>query len=137
VLLCDASPLIALLDKTDPAHERCVAVLPLLTPPLITTWPCFTEAMYFLGKFGGWSAQQKLWQLVEQQILILRLPEESESMRMAELMAQYADLPMDLADATLVTAAETLQQQRIFTLDSDFRVYRLPGNQTFKVIPGE
>ncbi len=51
------------------------------------------------------------------------------------LMEQYRDVPMDLADASLVVAAETLNMQRIFTLDSDFYVYRINGKQAFTVVP--
>ena len=45
--------------------------------------------------------------------------------RALELMERYADHPMDLADASLVTAAEALRTTSIFTLDrSDFSAYR-------------
>ncbi|WP_197707011.1 hypothetical protein [Calothrix sp. NIES-3974] len=54
---------------------------------------------------------------------------------MQVLMEQYRDLLMDLADASLVAAAETLNQKRIFTLDRDFQVYRLQGDQPFDVVP--
>ena len=53
---------------------------------------------------------------------------------MRELMAKYKDTPMDLADASLV-AAEVLGVRRIFTVDSDFVVYRLPGKQAFDIVP--
>ncbi len=43
-----------------------------------------------------------------------------------ELMEQYADHPMDLADASLVVAAESLGTRRIFTMDRrDFDTYRV------------
>ena len=42
---------------------------------------------------------------------------------------------MDLADATLVALAEELEITRIFTLDSDFHIYRLKGRRRFEVIP--
>lgn len=58
-----------------------------------------------------------------------------ECRRMRILMEQYRDVPMDLADASLVVAAETLNMQRIFTLDSDFYVYRINGKQAFTVVP--
>ncbi|HET9876831.1 MAG TPA: PIN domain-containing protein [Mycobacterium sp.] len=47
--------------------------------------------------------------------------------RSAALMAKYADQPMDLADATLVALAEERGDRRIFTLYTDFQVYRLHG----------
>ena len=45
-----------------------------------------------------------------------------------------ANTAMDLADASLVAAAIALQTRRVFTLDSDFYVYRL-NNQAFDVLP--
>ena len=42
---------------------------------------------------------------------------------------------MDLADASLVVAAETLRLSRIFTLDTDFYIYQREGNQPFEVVP--
>ena len=45
------------------------------------------------------------------------------------------DVPMDLADASLVAMAEVLNQKQIFTLDSDFYIYRRYGNQPFEVVP--
>jgi len=44
---------------------------------------------------------------------------------MYALMLRYQDTLMDLADASLVATAETLGIRQIFTLDSDFYVYRL------------
>jgi hypothetical protein len=51
------------------------------------------------------------------------------------LMERYSDTPMDLADASLVAAAETLGLRRIFTLDSDFHFYRIGGSAPFEVVP--
>jgi predicted nucleic acid-binding protein len=61
--LTDTGPLVALIDKGDAGHTACKIVLPRLSPPLITTWPCMTEAMYLLGKVGGYTFQQALWRL--------------------------------------------------------------------------
>jgi predicted nucleic acid-binding protein len=50
-------------------------------------------------------------------------------------MERYADRPMDLADATLVTLAEERKIARIFTLDTDFHIYRMKGRKRFEVVP--
>ena len=50
-------------------------------------------------------------------------------------MEKYQDTPMDVADASLVTAAESLGQTRIFTLDSDFYVYQIHGKKAFEIVP--
>jgi predicted nucleic acid-binding protein len=133
--LCDASPLIALINEGDDNHQRCVDILPSLSAPLVTTCACFTEAMYLLGRYGGWFAQQELWGYVADEILIIHHHTSDELTRMEILMKQYRDIPMDLADASLVAMAEVLNQRQIFTLDHDFYIYRLRGKQTFEIIP--
>ena len=50
-------------------------------------------------------------------------------------MNKYQDKPMDLADASLVAAAEKLGVSRIFTLDSDFHIYRMSDGSAFKIVP--
>ena len=67
--------------------------------------------------------------------LLVHAPTANETARMLELMAQYEDVPMDLADASLVALAETLNLKRIFTLDKDFYIYRINGKDAFAVIP--
>lgn len=79
--------------------------------------------------------QQLLWRYVSEGALHLYHLKEREVKRMQELMQQYRDTPMDLADASLVATAETLNQRRIFTLDSDFLVYRFLGTQLFEIVP--
>lgn len=107
--LCDAGPLFALVDvRQKVAHSRCKAALSTLSAPLITTWPCFTEAMYLARKAGGWPMQQLLWRYITEGALQLYPLKESEQERMRDLMEQYRDTPMDLADASLVATAETV-----------------------------
>jgi predicted nucleic acid-binding protein len=43
--------------------------------------------------------------------------------------------PLDLADASLVTAAETIGVSRIFTIDSHFFAYRINGVTAFEIVP--
>ena len=133
--LCDASVLIALISRGDNNHQRCVAILATLTPPLLTTWPCFVEAMYLLGRDVGWRGQDALWSYVEDKDLLFFPLEELHQKRMRVLMEQYQDLPMDLADASLVAAAEALNQRLIFTLDRDFYIYRFKGKYAFELVP--
>jgi predicted nucleic acid-binding protein len=133
--LVDAGPLVALLDSREPDHDRCVAALRSLSLPLLTTWSAFTEAMYLAGRAGGWPAQKALWQLVLKQDLDVAAQPADAQRRIAKLMERYADRPMDLADATLVALAEERDEKRIFTLDSDFDVYRIHGRARFECLP--
>jgi predicted nucleic acid-binding protein len=136
VILCDAGPLFALVDpRQSEPHRRGKDALPGLSSPLVTTWPSFTEAMYLAHRSGGWPMQQILWRFVADSILGFHEAGPDETDRMADLMGRYRDVPMDLADASLVAAAETLGLSRIFTLDHHFRVYRIKGAEAFHVIP--
>jgi hypothetical protein len=54
---------------------------------------------------------------------------------MAVLMEKYQDTPMDLADASIVTVAETRSLRRVFTIDTAFRVYRLSDGTPLEVLP--
>jgi predicted nucleic acid-binding protein len=128
--------LVALLDADDPYHTACVAVAQRLpTGPLLTTWVCFTEAMYLLGTVGGYRYQAALWHLRTSGRLVLHNLTSAEADRMAGLMAQYQDTPMDLADASLVVVAESRTLRRVFTTDSDFYVYRFADGSALEVVP--
>ncbi len=134
--LCDTGPLIALIDKAQgDLHTKCLEALKKLSSPLLTTWPCFTEAMFLLGRERGWSGQEALWRYIKKDALVIHLSTEDETERMRALMEQYKDTPMDLADASLVALAEVLNVRRIFTVDSDFYVYRINGKDAFEVFP--
>ncbi len=135
MILTDANIQVALVDVNQPLHARCMASLLVVAFPLVTTWPAFTEANYLLSKLGGWPLQRKLWQFIEKGTLQFHVSTFAEQLRMIQLMEQYRDRPMDLADASLVAAAEALNVTRIFTFDSDFYFYRINDKGVFEVVP--
>jgi len=51
-------------------------------------------------------------------------------------METYNDMPMDLAGASLIALAEARGYQRVFSIDSDFYVYRLVDGSALEVVPG-
>jgi predicted nucleic acid-binding protein len=133
VVLVDAGPLVALLDRADAEHARCVATLRRLRAPLLTVWPAFTEAMYLLG--GSWPAQKALWSRLETGALSIAALDHTDAPRMRELMEKYRDLPMDMADAALVRVAERESLTEIFTLDRrHFTLYRPGRRRRFVVL---
>ncbi len=73
--------------------------------------------------------------MVQDRELSLYEPTKTDLERMPSLMEKYRDTPMDLADASLVSAAETLAIGQIFTLDRHFRAYRFGANQAFEIVP--
>ncbi len=133
--LVDTGPLVALIDAGEPDHQRCSASLARISAPLLTTWPVFTEAMYLLAVAGGWPAQQALWAMTERGALHLLDLDESARRRARQLMEQYRDTPMSLADASLVALAEAQRVPAILTLDSDFWVYRVRGREALELLP--
>jgi predicted nucleic acid-binding protein len=135
VTLCDSGPLVALIDADDPYHEQCSkasATLP--ASPMVTTWPCLTEAMYFLYRAGGIEAQNRLWSFIADGGLVVYLPSQDEWQRIKELMNEYADMPLDVADASLISAAERLNDRHHFSIDQPLRAVRIRGRQFFEFI---
>jgi hypothetical protein len=134
VVLVDTGPLVALFDRDDAHHARCVEALRAIRRPLITVWPVLTEAAHLLS--FSFLAQDSLWEFVERGGLRIAEVAPSDIPRLRALMHKYSDHPMDLADAVLVRVAEREGLRTIFTLDhGDFGVYRLAHGKAFILIP--
>jgi predicted nucleic acid-binding protein len=124
MILIDTGPLVALFDPQDGQHERCVKVLKRIREPLSTTTPVLTEAFHMLGPSSVGS--ERLREFIEKDGLSVWFLSRPALIRVFELMEQYADHPMDLADASLVVAAESVSTRKVFTIDrSDFATYRI------------
>lgn len=132
--LCDAGVLLCLVDRGQPQHNAYVNAVSKLTPPLITTWACMAEAMYLALHRGGWPMQKQLSKLLLIRLLTIYDIQQDNYDRLFELMEQYQDRPMDLADATLVLTAEKTGENQILTLDSDFLFYRIDGRSNFNIV---
>jgi predicted nucleic acid-binding protein len=91
--------------------------------------------MHFLGTRVGWAGQDALWEFVRRDQLSIAEIAAAARDRTRALMEKYRDRPMGLADATLVALAEERGLRRVFTLDEDFRIYRLSGRRSFEVVP--
>ena len=134
MILVDAGPLVALVKGDDHHHAECASVFRTLNEPMGTVWPVLTEVMHFMGEIPR--AQDKIWELVARgtvEILPLGL---GDLPRIRELMLQYSNRPMDLADAALIRVGEREGIRRFFTIDrKDFAVYRLHGKTRPSVIP--
>jgi predicted nucleic acid-binding protein len=124
---------VALLDRQDGNHARCVDALRELRDPLVTVWPALVEAMYLLD---SWTEQSALWAMIQAGPISIATLDDEDGPRLRELMSKYRDLPMDLADAALVHVAERDGFRRVFTLDTrDFEVYRVAGRERLTLIP--
>ena len=133
-VLVDTGPLVALLNRNDDHHEEIVAALRGIRDPLLTVWPVMVEAMYLLSY--SWEAQKALWEILETGVVQLLDLDETDVPEMKRLMEKYRDLPMDMADASLVHVAAREDIRRVLTLDTrDFSVYRLPRKGSFTLLP--
>ncbi len=126
-LLVDAGPLIALFNRRDRWHTEARAFFGEFRGTLVTTWPVLAEAGHFIGR-----KLPDLLDLVEAGRISI-VETAGATPRIAALLRTYADLPMDLADATLVVAAELLGFADVLTLDRHFHAYRVRGRMRFNV----
>ena len=133
-MLVDTGPLVALLSRDDARYRRCRAVFRSLREPPLTVWPVLTEAMHLLR--DSWGGQDRLFGLLEAGSVEIAPLGPGDVSRMRQLMQKYHDLPMDFADAALVTVAEREGITRVFTLDRrDFEVYRPAKIGRFSLVP--
>jgi len=134
MILLDTGPIVALFDASDDYHKTCVELLKGVNEPLITTWPVLTEAFYLLG--FSWKAQDNLWEFIMRGGVEILSLDDKQKGRCRQLMEKYADLPMDLADGTLVVLAESRKVKKVFTLDhKDFQIYKPARIKSFTLLP--
>ena len=136
MILADTGPIVALFDHDDRYHELCLQTIQRFHEPLITTWPVLTECFYLLG--FSWEAQNDLWTFLRRGGAEVFPLDRTHFRQCADLMGQFRDLPMDLADASLVVAANLLGTPKVFTLDRrDFSAYRFRKNKRFSIHPAK
>ncbi|MCK9606726.1 MAG: PIN domain-containing protein [Methylomonas sp.] len=133
MIIADSGFWIALADKNDKHHARTNAAAKALDESLITTFPVMTEVCHILLKRQGVAAQLSFMQMYHLGAFDVFEIQDKHKTRIVELMRQYADLPMDLADASLVLLAEDVGHGRIFSTDKrDFHTYRWKNTRPFQ-----
>ncbi len=134
LVLLDAGPIIAWLDANDEHHSAVCGKMGILTGRLVTTGAVVTEAMLFLQDAREGALRLTDW-LRRMRVEIIDCFTPGKLKAAAELMARYADVPMDFADATLVQAAGELSCGEILTLDvRGFRTYRYAQSKCFRLL---
>jgi uncharacterized protein len=120
--LIDAGPIIALFDKDDSYHERVKSFLKDFKGMLFTTWPVITEVTHMLS-FNIKVQIDFLEWLARGAVRIINI-EFEHLQRIIELSKKYSDIPMDLADSSLIVISENHKIPDIITIDSDYYIYR-------------
>ncbi len=120
--IVDAGPLVAYFDRDSEHHDWMREQASRLDHGWLTSEAALAEAAHLLRRARV--APDHLLDLVEQRLLLVpfRLDEEVGALR--RLLRRYRNVPMSLADASLVRLAELYEDSQVLTLDGHFRVYR-------------
>jgi predicted nucleic acid-binding protein len=133
MLVADTGFWLALANRNDKHHRIATTRLSQLQEGLITTWPVVTETCHLLLTRVGSHAQAAFVRSYAAGAFSVYDLTREQAPRIASLMEKYADLPMDLADASLVLLAEHLGHGRILSTDQrDFRAYRWKQRKPFE-----
>lgn len=129
-LILDTGPWVALLCRNERHHEWAKAQFAQTADPLLTCEAVVAETCFLLTRAGFDPA--KALALIERGVVQVAMSLGEEIAAVRALFQRYDNVPASLADACLIRLAERHEPCRVFTLDSDFHVYRRHGR---KVIP--
>jgi predicted nucleic acid-binding protein len=133
MIIADTGFWLALGDKKDKHHQRADDFAKNNKERLITSFPVITEVCHILLKRHGVTTQLNFMRMYQLGAFDVFEIQEKHKDRLLMLMQQYADLPMDFADASLVLLAEHLGHGRILSTDRrDFHTYRWKNNRPFE-----
>jgi hypothetical protein len=130
--LIDTGAILAMLDRRDRWHERCVEAFGRLRLPLATSAAILAELFHMLDPSEFTAA----WSFVRSGAVTVLPVADEDLPDIDALMGKYRDRPMDSADATLVHLAEREDLSLVFTVDvNDFETYRIAGKRRFHIVP--
>jgi predicted nucleic acid-binding protein len=132
IVLLDTGPLVALLDRHDQWHAWAVEQMPRLRPPLRTCEVVVAEAFHLLRHLP--QARIAILEMIAEGVLIIPFLLSEQALEVRALLQRYANVPMSLADACLVRMSELVSESVVFTLDSDFHIYRRHKRQKIRVL---
>ncbi|MBW0435468.1 PIN domain-containing protein [Leptospira yasudae] len=122
VALIDSGPIVALFNSNDKFHKSTFKLIKSYKGSLFSSWSVVTEVVYLLS--FSIEAQSDFLEWIERgSIQILDISVE-DLRYIKNRMKKYSDLPMDLADASLMCIAEREGIERIISIDSDFSIYK-------------
>lgn len=130
--IVDTGPLVAYLDRAERHHAWAVERVKELAAPLLVCEAVLAEAMYLLSALPR--AQDALYGLLENDALRIAQHVEEHVPTLRAMHGKYRDRPMSFADACIVRMAEVFDGHRVFTLDSDFSIYRKRGREPLDLI---
>lgn len=111
-----------MLDADEANHDWVMLQVQRLRPPLLTCEAVLTEAAFLMSRVGVDSSVVP--QLVTRGFVTIAKLFDDDAAQIVRLMARYRNVPMSLTDACLVRLVERTPNATLFTLDSDFSIYR-------------
>ena len=134
-VLVDTGPLVAFLNKRDRFHDWTAAQWNQIAAPMLTCEAVVSETCFLLS--GIKSGSNRVIQLIQRKILRISFHLEEHIDPVNKLLIKYQSVPMSLADACLVRMSELHSNSYVFTMDSDFNLYRKNGRQVIpSIMPG-
>ena len=131
-VVLDTGPLVALLDARDRHHKWSVAQWADIEPPLLTCESVISEACFLLDQTRAGSAA--VFEMLVRKVVALSFHLDEQLKEVQALRTKYSDVPMSVADASLVRMAEQFSRSALLTLDGDFKVYRKHGRYVIPLI---
>lgn len=122
ITLIDSGPLIALFDKGDKYHEKVLYFFQNYKGEFITTWAVVTEVTHMLD--FNLKVQLDFLKWLELGAIEIYEIKQHELSEIIPMMTKYTNVPMDLADSTLMFVAQKENIKDIVSIDSDFDIYR-------------
>ena len=104
-------------------------------PPMLTCEAVLTEAAFILKRKGV--DPDAIFALIQRKVIRVAMRMDEQQADLRTLLRRYRDRPMSLAEACLVRLSELHQDRAVFTLDSDFRIYRRDGNRVIPLLMPE
>ncbi len=121
-IIIDSGAIIALFDKNDKFHKKVLDFLKDFKGKLYSTWPVITEVSHILDFNLQVQIDFLKWVSIGG-IEIVSLDNE-DLINIINYMEKYLDVPMDLADSSLIVLSNKLNIDKILTIDRDFYIYR-------------
>jgi predicted nucleic acid-binding protein len=135
--LVDTGAIVALINRDDRFHAPTVAWFRGFRGQLLTTEAVVTETAYVLAASPEHQRAALAWIHRAREAGLLQVAAMDDHAALARILAKYADLPCDYADATLIWLAERTGVVQIATIDQgDFSVYRTRGRKAFRILIG-
>jgi len=133
-LILDTGPLVALIDRSDPDHERCRELINAAEDGRIVPVCTLVEIEYQLRPWpGGFTG---LMDDIKAGRLDVHVPDHGEVARAAALVEEYADLPFGFVDASVLACVERLRETKLATLDRrHFNVVRPAHVSHLQLLP--